>query len=68
MHLLHIYNLNLHMREANTFDIFLLTLSRLNLGFIFLISKIATLSYEPFTLALVRVFCKLASLLIFMQN
>ena len=43
------------MREANTFDIFLLTLLGLIWGSSFFNIKIATLSYEPFTLALVRV-------------
>ena len=43
------------MREANTFDIFLLTLLGLIWGSSFFNIKIATFSYEPFTLALVRV-------------
>ncbi len=43
------------MREANTFDILLLTLLGLIWGSSFFNIKIATFSYEPFTLALVRV-------------
>ena len=43
------------MREANTFDIFLLTLLGLIWGSSFFNIKIATYSYDPFTLALVRV-------------
>ena len=43
------------MREANSFDIFLLTLLGLIWGSSFFNIKIATYSYEPFTLALVRV-------------
>jgi len=43
------------MREANTFDIFLLTLLGLIWGSSFFNIKIATYSYEPFTLALIRV-------------
>ena len=43
------------MREANSFDIFLLTLLGLIWGSSFFNIKIATYSYEPFTLALIRV-------------
>ena len=43
------------MREANTFDLFLLILLAINLGIIFFNIKIATYSYDPITLALVRV-------------
>ena len=44
------------MREAKTIDIFLLTLLGLIWGSSFFNIKIATYSYEPFTLAMVRVF------------
>ena len=43
------------MREANTFDLTLLISFSSNLGFIFFNIKIATYSYDPITLALVRV-------------
>ncbi len=43
------------MREAKTLDIFLLTLLGLIWGSSFFNIKIATYSYEPFTLALIRV-------------
>jgi len=43
------------MREAKTIDILLLTLLGLIWGSSFLNIKIATYSYEPFTLALIRV-------------
>ena len=43
------------MREAKSFDIFLLTLLGLIWGSSFFNIKIATYSYEPFTLALIRV-------------
>jgi len=43
------------MREANTFDIFLLVLLGMIWGSSFFNIKIATYSYEPFTLATVRV-------------
>ena len=43
------------MREANSFDIFLLILLGLIWGSSFFNIKIATYSYEPFTLATVRV-------------
>ena len=43
------------MREAKTFDILLLTLLGLIWGSSFFNIKIATYSYEPFTLALIRV-------------
>ena len=44
------------MREAKTFDLFLLVLLGLIWGSSFFNIKIATYSYEPITLALVRVF------------
>ena len=44
------------MREAKTFDIVLLTILGLIWGSSFFNIKIATYSYDPFTLALVRVF------------
>ncbi len=44
------------MREANTFDIFLLVLLGVIWGSSFFNIKIASASYDPFTLALVRVF------------
>ena len=43
------------MREANTFDIFLLILLAAIWGSSFFNIKIATYSYDPITLALVRV-------------
>ena len=43
------------MREANSIDLFLLTLLGVIWGSSFFNIKIATYSYEPFTLALVRV-------------
>ena len=43
------------MREANTFDLFLLIILAVIWGSAFFNIKIATYSYEPFTLALVRV-------------
>ena len=43
------------MREANTFDLFLLILLAIIWGSSFFNIKIATYSYDPFTLALVRV-------------
>ena len=59
------------MREANTKDLFLLLLLGVIWGSAFFNIKIATYSYDPFTLALVRVFfasiplfllCKLKSI------
>ena len=44
------------MREAKSFDIFLLVLLGVIWGSSFFNIKIASISYEPFTLALVRVF------------
>ena len=44
------------MRQANSFDVFLLTFLALIWGSSFFNIKIASFSYEPFTLALVRVF------------
>ena len=44
------------MREARLFDLFLLILLGLIWGSSFFNIKIATYTYEPFTLALVRVF------------
>ena len=44
------------MREANTFDLSLLILLAVIWGSAFFNIKIATFSYDPFTLALVRVF------------
>ncbi len=44
------------MREANTFDLSLLILLAIIWGSAFFNIKIATFSYDPFTLALVRVF------------
>ncbi|MFL2889421.1 MAG: DMT family transporter [Pelagibacteraceae bacterium] len=44
------------MREANTFDILLLSLLGVIWGSSFFNIKIASYSYDPFTLALVRVF------------
>ena len=44
------------MREANTFDLSLLVLLSIIWGSSFFNIKIATYSYEPITLALVRVF------------
>ena len=44
------------MREANSFDIFLLVLLAVIWGSSFFNIKIATYSYDPITLALVRVF------------
>ena len=44
------------MREAKPFDLFLLILLGLIWGSSFFNIKIATYTYEPFTLALVRVF------------
>ena len=43
------------MREANSFDLSLLILLAVIWGSAFFNIKIATYSYEPFTLALVRV-------------
>ena len=43
------------MREAKSFDIFLLLLLGLIWGSSFFNIKIATYSYDPFTLALIRV-------------
>ena len=43
------------MREANTFDLSLLILLAIIWGSAFFNIKIATYSYDPFTLALVRV-------------
>ena len=43
------------MREANTFDLFLLILLAIIWGSSFFNIKIATYSYDPFSLALVRV-------------
>ncbi len=44
------------MREANSFDVFLLVLLGVIWGSSFFNIKIATYSYEPITLALIRVF------------
>ena len=44
------------MREAKSIDLFLLVLLGLIWGSSFFNIKIATYSYEPFTLALIRVF------------
>jgi drug/metabolite transporter (DMT)-like permease len=56
MHNTHKYNYQLEMKEANTKDMSLLLLySQLFGGQAFFNIKIATYSYEPFTLALVRV-------------
>ena len=44
------------MREANSFDLFLLVLLGIIWGSSFFNIKIATYSYDPITLALVRVF------------
>ena len=44
------------MREAKSFDIFLLVLLGVIWGSSFFNIKIASISYEPFTLALIRVF------------
>ena len=44
------------MREAKAFDVFLLVLLGLIWGSSFFNIKIATYTYEPFTLALARVF------------
>ena len=52
------------MREANTFDLSLLILLAFIWGSSFFNIKIATYSYDPFTLALVRVFFASIPLLI----
>ena len=52
------------MREANTKDIFLLILLAIIWGSSFFNIKIASYSYEPITLALVRVFFAIIPLLI----
>ncbi len=52
------------MREANTFDLSLLVLLAIIWGSSFFNIKIATYSYEPFTLALVRVIFASVPLLI----
>ena len=52
------------MREANTFDLSLLILLAVIWGSAFFNIKIATFSYDPFTLALVRVFFASIPLLI----
>ena len=52
------------MREANSFDIFLLVLLGLIWGSSFFNIKIATYSYEPVTLALVRVIFASAPLIL----
>ena len=52
------------MREANSFDIFLLVLLALIWGSSFFNIKIATYSYEPITLALVRVIFASAPLIL----
>ena len=52
------------MREANTFDLSLLILLAIIWGSAFFNIKIATFSYDPFTLALVRVFFASIPLLI----
>ena len=52
------------MREANSFDIFLLLLLGLIWGSSFFNIKIATYSYEPITLALVRVIFASAPLIL----
>ena len=43
------------MREANTLDLLFIDFTCCNLGFFFFNIKIATYSYDPITLALVRV-------------
>ena len=52
------------MREANSFDVFLLVLLGLIWGSSFFNIKIATYSYEPITLALVRVIFASAPLIL----
>ena len=52
------------MREANSFDIFLLLILAIIWGSSFFNIKIASLSYEPITLALVRVIFAIVPLLI----
>ena len=53
--------ITLEMREAKPVDLFLLVLLGLIWGSSFFNIKIATYSYDPFTLALIRVnFCKCA--------
>ena len=52
------------MKEANSFDIFLLVLLGLIWGSSFFNIKIATYSYEPITLALVRVIFASAPLIL----
>ena len=52
------------MREAKSFDLFLLLLLGLIWGSSFFNIKIASYSYEPFTLALVRVIFALLPLLL----
>ena len=55
------------MREANSFDIFLLVLLGLIWGSSFFNIKIATYSYEPITLALVRVIFASVPLIFFVN-
>ena len=55
MQILHKYNSQLEMRPANSVDLSLLLLLAVIWGSAFFNIKIATYSYEPFTLALVRV-------------
>ena len=52
------------MREANSFDVFLLLILAIIWGSSFFNIKIASLSYEPITLALVRVIFAIIPLLI----
>ena len=52
------------MREANTFDLFLLIFLAVIWGSAFFNIKIATYSYDPITLALVRVIFASVPLLI----
>ena len=52
------------MREANTFDLSLLILLSVICGSAFFNIKIASLSYDPITLALVRVIFAIVPLLI----
>ena len=56
------------MREARSIDILLLTLLGLIWGSSFFNIKIATFSYDPFTLALIRVIFLQAYLYIFYVN
>ena len=56
------------MREANTFDLSLLVLLAIIWGSAFFNIKIATYSYDPFTLALVRVVFAKHTSINFVQN